>query len=561
MTRWHTIKTAARLTLLAACWSLIGCGIAPDIYDPAGFERIPPQQYYVKTVNGSAIGYSTYAQTRDHRTICTIETFHDTFSLLGDPMTWHAAEMTVEDPNGTLLQYDSLMIRNGRAFWFFPVQHRERKQALRNPDGSYTFTAVVNGDVYQENFTWPDGALTMPAFRRRQKALGATPGTVCTADVYGIDRFDTDRFRTEVGPPTIIDLPGGITARAVPLTTTVQAGEGTFTYTEYVDTDFHVLKHVTRAGGVEIVQVACDRDFALRNRPEVPLETLVAIQCPCPIPDDDAVGLAYCLRPSDDGPLALPQTDYQQCVPQPDGTAWLRVTSPAVTDAMTLPYAGDDPEIRRATEPTELIQSDAQVIRDLARRAVGDTTDAAKAAHKIAAFVHRYVHPDTHVVDSTMFPSALEVAEERRGICRHYAVLTAALCRAVGIPAQLVIGYVYTPAHASMENVFIAHAWTQVYLGHAWVPLDATRVDWLGRPQPCGPGYIATHVSNGRRADLADIAASLATFEILAVAPEVPSERPLDTAQTVAVTESLADPGGYGEHAPADPSAGQQRLQ
>ncbi|HEV56483.1 MAG TPA: transglutaminase domain-containing protein [Phycisphaerales bacterium] len=534
MTICNRVRTAVGLMALLAVCGVVGCGGGPGLYDMAMFEQVPPQRYFAKTLNGSCLGYATFAEVADANTICTVETFHDAFSLLGHPMAWQTGEMTVEDRDGTLLWYDSVMTRDGTALWVFPIRHRERKQAVRNPDGTYTFTAVVNGRFYEETFDWPAGALTSPGFRRLQRRAGLEPGTTCSAAVYSIERFGVDLLRTEVGEPIRIDLPGGPTT-AIPLTGTVEAGEGTFTYTEYVDEDFRTLKQVTRAGGIEVVQVACDQSFALQARPEVSLESLVAVQSPQSIPYEEATSLIYHLRARQEGGLTLPETDYQRVVSQPDGTVLLWVYRHDKPSGATLPYRGDDPAIRAALEPTELIQSDAELIGDLARRAVGSTTDAGQAARKIESFVNGYVRGDAHVVDSTLFPSALEVAEKRKGVCRHYAVLTAALCRAVGIPAQVVIGYAYTPFHGSMQDVFIAHAWTQAYIGSQWVPLDATRAGWFSGPHTCTVGYIATHISNGERADLANIASSLATFEIIGVASDPAGE-------TVEITRSEAAP-------------------
>jgi len=74
---------------------------------------------------------------------------------------------------------------------------------------------------------------------------------------------------------------------------------------------------------------------------------------------------------------------------------------------------------------------------------------------------------------SVGYASAVEVAESRQGDCTEYAVLSAALCRAVGIPSRVVMGIAYIEKYMEMENRFGGHAWTEAYVGDKWVGIDA----------------------------------------------------------------------------------------
>ena len=62
-------------------------------------------------------------------------------------------------------------------------------------------------------------------------------------------------------------------------------------------------------------------------------------------------------------------------------------------------------------------------------------------------------------------PSALEVLDQRAGDCNEHAALMAALARAVGLPARVVVGVVYT------GKGFFYHAWNEVWVGR-WISLD-----------------------------------------------------------------------------------------
>jgi transglutaminase-like putative cysteine protease len=62
-------------------------------------------------------------------------------------------------------------------------------------------------------------------------------------------------------------------------------------------------------------------------------------------------------------------------------------------------------------------------------------------------------------------------------------MLTAAMCRAEGIPARTAVGLVYGDVRSG--PVFAFHMWTEVHADGRWIPIDAT----LGRG-----GVGATHL-------------------------------------------------------------------
>ena len=68
----------------------------------------------------------------------------------------------------------------------------------------------------------------------------------------------------------------------------------------------------------------------------------------------------------------------------------------------------------------------------------------------------------------TAFASAWEVMERLSGDCSEHAVLMAAMCRAVGIPAKLASGVVH------YQGEFAYHMWVEVWTGENWFALDPT---------------------------------------------------------------------------------------
>ncbi|HOM70663.1 MAG TPA: transglutaminase domain-containing protein [Armatimonadota bacterium] len=115
-------------------------------------------------------------------------------------------------------------------------------------------------------------------------------------------------------------------------------------------------------------------------------------------------------------------------------------------------------------EPSPYLQSDAPAIKAKAAEIVGDEKSAYKAAKTIRAWVTKNMKPQA---DMGIPRPAVDVLNNRVGVCRDYSVLFASLARAVGIPTKVVAGIVYMNGH------FYYHAWAECYVGE-WVAFDAT---------------------------------------------------------------------------------------
>jgi hypothetical protein len=115
--------------------------------------------------------------------------------------------------------------------------------------------------------------------------------------------------------------------------------------------------------------------------------------------------------------------------------------------------------------PNSLIQSDDETVRAMARQTAADENDPWKIAVVLERKVRESVRP---AEQAQALVSAAEVARSLQGDCTEHAVLLAALARARGIPARAALGLVYS------NGYFAFHMWTEVYVAHRWVPLDAT---------------------------------------------------------------------------------------
>ena len=114
-------------------------------------------------------------------------------------------------------------------------------------------------------------------------------------------------------------------------------------------------------------------------------------------------------------------------------------------------------------EPNAYLQSNDPELRALAASVLGTENDAWRAALRLRRWVADNMTFDLGIA----FAPSVEIFKTRRGTCMGYATILAALARAAGIPSRVVMGYAYT------LGMFGGHAWTEVFIGDGWVPIDA----------------------------------------------------------------------------------------
>jgi transglutaminase-like putative cysteine protease len=99
--------------------------------------------------------------------------------------------------------------------------------------------------------------------------------------------------------------------------------------------------------------------------------------------------------------------------------------------------------------------------------------------------VERWVNQNMKAAEfSQSMATADNVARTLSGDCTEYAMLGAAMCRAVGVPSRTVLGLVYAPGPGGRP--FLAyHMWFEAFASGQWLPLDPT----LGLGG-VGPGHV-----------------------------------------------------------------------
>ena len=513
-------RTTSRLfalsAMLAFCLALSSC--TNDQIKSHGdlLPEFSAQEYRALFMNGEKVGFSASARVADANEVTTVDREEYTLERYGKRQATYTWETCVETPDGKPLAFKYISRHVSTILWLFPVEHVKEITGKRNDSGTFDITITSDGKTRRRTIDWPDGALLSEGYRLLQKEKGLAEGTAYTARLFDTEGLVAEDVEVRVGPIEEVQLLD-VRAELARVRKITHGTSGTREFTLFIDSEFNTRKTVTHDGSLERAEIACTPEYALAENEGFDYgDVLGHISSPIAlwsIPDS----LEYHLVPGGQTKLEIPSTYYQTVTRASDGG--LIVTASVVNPpkGAVFPYKGDDRSVLEAMEPTDLFQSDHETIVSLGRKAVGDTTDAAKAARNIESFVSSFMHPGESQEYSAAYPSALEIAVSRKGMCREYAVLTTALCRAVGIPAQIVTGYKYSGSHAGRSNVFVAHAWTQAYIGGKWIPLDSTVVALWGLFKTPSSAYIATAVSNGRRQDPALGTDGLGAFEIKSI--------------------------------------------
>jgi transglutaminase-like putative cysteine protease len=150
--------------------------------------------------------------------------------------------------------------------------------------------------------------------------------------------------------------------------------------------------------------------------------------------------------------------------------------------AVRHPPADDSPAIvpKEFSESNFFINSYDERVRQHARAATIGVSEPWAKAKAIERWVKTNMKP---VSFSEAMATADHVARTLTGDCTEYAMLTAAMCRAAGIPSRTAIGVVYYLDQAQPKLGY--HMWTEVYTRGRWLALDAT----LGHGS-VGPAHV-----------------------------------------------------------------------
>jgi len=220
-----------------------------------------------------------------------------------------------------------------------------------------------------------------------------------------------------------------------------------------------------------------------------------------PVFTDDICGTRFMRLKADPGMLTVRYA----------ATVDINHLSESPTNIGEVPVAQLPPEALAYIYPSRYCQSDR--LRRFAMREFGHLQQGYGRIQAIQDWVRQRTTFMTG--SSNVSTSAIDTLVDQVGVCRDFAHLMIALCRAANIPARFVTGIDYGADPALGPPDF--HAYVEVFLGDRWYLFDPT-----GISPPMGLVRIGT----GR--DAADVSFSTMFGQVLSSAPLIQIEALID---------------------------------
>ncbi|HSW95196.1 MAG TPA: transglutaminase family protein [Patescibacteria group bacterium] len=188
------------------------------------------------------------------------------------------------------------------------------------------------------------------------------------------------------------------------------------------------------------------------------------------------------------------------------------------------------------TLPSRYVESDK--LLDVAWELFGNTAPTWERIQAVCDWVHHNIQFVNG--SSTPATTAYDVYQQRMGVCRDFALLSVAFCRALNIPARYTFGYLPDIAIEPPDVPMDFHTWFEAYVGGRWYTFDARhntpRVGRvvIGRGRDAVDCALSTAYGNARLAKF-----TVWSDEITAERPGgPPQEEDADNAEAAARAQS-----------------------
>ncbi|HJZ92045.1 MAG TPA: transglutaminase-like domain-containing protein [Gemmataceae bacterium] len=343
---------------------------------------------------------------------------------------------------------------------------------------------------YQTEFRWDPNCVGVAGEQTLLRDRKAKPKDTFTYRYFEPQVANYVAVRVEVKDKEQVALPGGLKRELLQVIATpdplklkdgqkLQLPAATFWVDPVSYDTIKTQMDIAEIGVVSLIRTS--KVAALAPNGQVPdLMKRQSIFLKAPVPDmHDRESIVYRVTFKGDAqPKELIATDARQTIKNANGKTFeLHVTARRKPERLV----AEEKVGAEFLKSNYFINSDDAKVKELAAKAVGTARDPWEKARKIEGFVRNFMRP----VDYTeaMAP-ADHVARTASGDCTEYAMLTAAMCRAEGVPSRTAIGLVYVNNLAGKPGLAF-HMWTEVFVNGQWLGLDAT----LGRGS-IGPGHI-----------------------------------------------------------------------
>ena len=352
---------------------------------------------------------------------------------------------------------------------------------------------VVSADgehKYQKEMRWDPTALGLAGELTLLRDKKAKPGDKFDYRTFTPQLGNFIRVRVAVGEKEKVTLPGGAVRELlkavftpdridIPGGGSVQLPGATF----WVDpVGYDVVKSEEELPGIATVTlVRTSKAAALAPNGQVPdLMRQQSIFLKAAIPNiHERDSTVYKVTYSGEAlPKDLVRTDVRQAIKNINGKTFeLHVTARRTAVKGGEEKAGDE-----YLKSNYFLNSGDALVKAHAAKAVGTATAPWDKARKIEGWVRQNMKVANF---SEALAPADHVAKTLTGDCTEYSMLTAAMCKAQGVPARTAVGLVFVNGLLGKPAGLAFHMWTEVLVEGQWLGLDAT----LGQGS-IGPGHI-----------------------------------------------------------------------
>lgn len=153
-----------------------------------------------------------------------------------------------------------------------------------------------------------------------------------------------------------------------------------------------------------------------------------------------------------------------------EATVVLQVGVDSAAGLPELPYRELPPEVLPYLNPSRFCESD--LLGEFAMSEFGTLPHGHSRVVSICDWIHRHIR--YAAASTTSLTTARDVLIQRRGVCRDFAHVGIAFCRALNIPARYVSGYAFDLSPPDFHGFF------EAYLGERWYLFDATKLAPIG---------------------------------------------------------------------------------
>lgn len=482
---------ARSLLPLLALLTLLACARSASAADAAP----PSERWFVLQIDGHRAGWMVErSSTTDTGNLRADTELNMSLARMGQEISIAMRSATLESPTGDLLEmrsHQTLGASTTRAAYIF---HPDRVVARTEQFGRVT----------EKDLPRPDGEWLSPSqvatLIESKLAEGASEFTYTTLDASaGLQRLVAThkilaRRTVEAEGKSIPAIEWSITQSILPGVET----------REFVDEAGDLIRSEIDFGGITMVALRSEREFALADIDAPELMASVLVKPSRPIDDPRSVRRAvYTIRAQGDTTLAIPSTGAQRFTSTSPTTGTLTVD-------LDTPIPATEQEIAdpRHTATASAADADDPAIRALLDESIAHLRPADQRA--LAEHLTRVVRD--HIHDKSLgvgFATASETCRTREGDCSEHAVLLATLLRAAGIPSRAVSGLVYVDQFVGEHQVFGFHMWTQALITidgtPTWIDLDAA-------VYPMDATHIALSTSTLADDDVLNSMVSIATL-------------------------------------------------